>query len=72
MVINEGIMKLFYKNLFDPEKEKRCFYRLSTFGKVNMTAWYRRHMKILKHAGLGGRNHLLEKGHVQWNRKGRW
>jgi hypothetical protein len=65
-------MKLFYKNLFNSEKEKRFSYRLSKMGRHSMSAWYRRHMKVLKHAGLGGKRHVLEKGHIQWNRKGRW
>jgi hypothetical protein len=65
-------MKFFYKQLFDPEKEKRFFYRFYRIGKDTLSAWYQRHSKTLKHAGVGGKNHLLEKGHVQWNRKGRW
>jgi hypothetical protein len=65
-------MKLFYKELFDPEKEKRFFYRFYRIGKDTLSAWYQRHSKTLKHAGVGGKNHLLEKGHVHWNRKGRW
>jgi hypothetical protein len=65
-------MKLFYKSLFNPEKEKRFFYRLSKADRHSMAACYRRHIKVLKHVGLGGKRHLLEKGHVQWNRKGRW
>ncbi len=35
-------------------------------------AWSMQHMKILRHAGVGGKNHTFEKGHVFWNRKGRW
>ncbi len=34
--------------------------------------WNQMHAKILKHAGLGGKNHSFERGHVSWNRKGRW
>ncbi|NOX37443.1 MAG: hypothetical protein GXO78_07895 [Calditrichaeota bacterium] len=37
-----------------------------------MQTWSVQHMKILRHAGLGGKNHTFEKGHVYWNRKGRW
>ncbi|RMG63634.1 MAG: hypothetical protein D6715_10980 [Calditrichaeota bacterium] len=34
--------------------------------------WNRLHARILKHAGLGGKSHSFERGHVTWNRKGRW
>jgi hypothetical protein len=65
-------MKQFYKELNNPQKEKRFFYRFYRIGKDSIAAWYNRHNKLLKHAGVGGKSHLLEKGHIQWNRKGRW
>jgi len=65
-------MKMFYKMLFNPEKEKRFFYRIYKMKKTTLSAWYRRHTQNLKHAGLGGKNHIIGKGHVPWNRKGRW
>ena len=65
-------MKYFYRSLFSTPTNKRFFYRLVRVGNTRQGAWSLRHIKILKHAGLGGKNHLLVKGHVQWNRKGRW
>jgi hypothetical protein len=65
-------MKLFYKELFDPTKNKRFFYRLLSTGRRDLSILYQRHSKILKHAGLGGKSHVIGKGHIPWNRKGRW
>lgn len=65
-------MRQFYKQLFDPEKQKRFFFRFFRVGKNTFSAWYQHHNKILKHAGLGGKSHLLEGNRGQWNRKGRW
>ena len=65
-------MRLFFKDINNPEKNKRFYFRLYRIGKESFTAWYRRHFKVLQHAGSGGKNHLLEKGHTRWNRKGRW
>lgn len=64
-------MKLFFRGVDHPVR-KRFYYRFLHYSKDIASAWYRRHNKILKHAGLGGKNHLLKKGHVRWNRKGRW
>lgn len=33
---------------------------------------YPQHMRILMHPGSCGRIHADMKGHIQWNRKGRW
>jgi len=63
---------MFYKKLDDSANEKRFYYRLYRMGKDMVVSWYQRHNRIIKHAGFGGKSHLLEKGHVQWNRKGRW
>jgi hypothetical protein len=65
-------MKQFYKDLFDSTKNKRFFYRLLRSGRTDLSILYQRHSKILKHAGLGGKSHVMGKGHVSWNRKGRW
>ncbi len=65
-------MKQFYKQLFDPGKQKRFFFRFFRAGKDRLAAWSEHHQKILKHAGLGGKSHVIEKGRGQWNRKGRW
>ncbi len=65
-------MKPFYSNLSNSQKQKKYFNRFYKVRNSNMAAWCLRHIKILKHAGLGGKSRLLEKGHVQWNRKGRW
>ena len=65
-------MKLFYKELADPTRKKRFFYRIFKKSRWDLSNLYRRHNKILKHAGLGGKSHVIGKGHVPWNRKGRW
>ncbi len=65
-------MKLFFKGFDDSGKNKRFYYRIFNMGKNVFNSWTFRHTKILKHAGSGGKNHSLEKGHVFWNRKGRW
>ncbi len=65
-------MKLFYKQLYQANQNRRHYYRFFKYGKEMLSAWYERHSKIFKRTGSGGKNHLLEKGHVQWNRKGRW
>jgi hypothetical protein len=65
-------MKYFYRNLFNTSTKKIIFNRLLRVDNAPRGAWSLRHIKILKHAGLGGKKHLLVKGHVQWNRKGRW
>lgn len=65
-------MKPFYKETSEATKNKQFFYRFYRVSKQKISTWYNRHSKILRHAGLGGKNHLLEKGHVSWNRKGRW
>jgi hypothetical protein len=65
-------MKFFYKEVSDSKKSKQFFYRFYRVGRQKISTWYNRHTKTLRHVGLGGKNHLLEKGHVSWNRKGRW
>ncbi|MBN2365490.1 MAG: hypothetical protein EH225_05810 [Calditrichaeota bacterium] len=65
-------MKHFYKDLINSKQEKKFLYRFYRESKSSLSSWYRIHSKILRHSGLGGKSHVLEKGHVQWNRKGRW
>ena len=65
-------MKLFYKDLSDPTKNKRFFYRMLRAGRTDLSILFQRHSKILMHAGLGGKSHVFGKGHISWNRKGRW
>jgi len=60
----------FFKTL--NSSTKRSFYNWLKRSKFFSAAWYIRHAKILKHAGLGGKSHTMEKGHITWNRKGRW
>lgn len=65
-------MGSFYKGVPEPGPQKNFYQRFYCFGKNLLSAWYQRQARILKRAGLGGKKHLFEKGHVQWNRKGRW
>lgn len=62
----------FFKNPLRHPPHKRFYYKLYKSGKTMMSAWYERHAKTLRYAGLGGKSHSMEKGHVTWNRKGRW
>lgn len=63
---------MFFRNIKNDDRNKRFFYRFFRRGKDIASAWYERHVKSLRIAGFGGKTHTLEKGHVNWNRKGRW
>jgi len=65
-------MKFYYKKLNPINKRTVFRNRFYKFGKNLLSAWGNRHIKILIHAEVGGKSHLMEKGHVNWNRKGRW
>jgi len=57
-----------------PRNLQRLQFRWHRDGRhltVNIP-WYELHNKLLKHAGVGGKGHSFERGHVPWNRKGRW
>lgn len=57
-----------------PRELQRLQFRQRRNGHtaVGKSSWSSLHNKILKHAGVGGKSHSLERGHVFWNRKGRW
>ena len=65
-------MSFFYNHLYKRQNSLYKNHNHLKFGKKIYSAWPTHHINVLIHSGLGGKNHLMEKGHINWNRKGRW
>ncbi len=62
----------FYKGLLKSAGNSRFYKNFLLARRSVLNFWYLHHNKILKHAVFGGKQHAFERGHVAWNRKGRW
>ncbi|HFE65411.1 MAG TPA: hypothetical protein ENK14_13505 [Caldithrix sp.] len=65
-------MVAFYKNIDHFNQDKKIVSNLRRLKKTILLAWDHRQLRKLVPPGAGSKSHVFAKGHVQWNRKGRW
>lgn len=65
-------MVAFYRNLDRSNQNRRFINDIQRLKKAVFLAWDQRQLRKLAPPGAGSKSHIFAKGHVQWNRKGRW